>query len=665
MLSALFCASLCAQADVQATSPFANVAAALTSAIQLEMKNQSLPAVSIALVDGQHVVWAQGFGLSDPQQKIPAAADTIYRVGSVSKLFTDIAIMQLVEKGRLDLDAPVNRYLPDFHPVNPFAKPITLRELMSHRSGLVREPPIGHYFDSTAPTLEATVKSLNHTTLVYPPGTHTKYSNAAIAVAGYVLEKQSGQPFTTYVRDAVLQPLGMSASAFTPTPEILAKLAHASIWTYDGRVFDAPTFQLGMAPAGCMYSSVLDLSKFVSMLFAAGRGSEGAVLKPETLQSMWQPQFPTAGEKQSFGIGFRLANLDGHALVGHGGAIYGFATELEALPADKLGVVAVTTMDSANATMTRIANYALRLILASKQGAPLPKFTETQPVSLPRARGRLALPARCRNTRPDRRNGRLSTLSSNGGNKLELRRHEEELITDDRLSYGTKLQLFHNAVKTDEGIFQRAADAEPKPAPHDWQSLIGEYGWDYDTLYILEKDGKLTSLIEWYEYEPLEQVSPYVYRYPRRGLYDGETIVFTRDAAGRATQVKVGGVVFPRRAVGPSDGRIFRIKPLMPIPQLRAEALQAQPPKETGTFKQPDLVELTSLDPSIKLDIRYATTDNFPGATLTLAPAAVSTGPSQVSTYERRPPTLNRQPVSKTGPCTMKRASMRFASTIA
>jgi D-alanyl-D-alanine dipeptidase len=483
---------------------------------------------------------------------------------------------------------------------------------MSHRSGLVREPPIGHYFDSTAPSLAATVKSLNGTTLVYPPGTHTKYSNAAIAVAGYVLEKQSGQPFTTYVRDAVLKPLGMSASAFTPTPEVLSKLAHAFIWTYDGRVFDAPTFQLGMAPAGCMYSSVLDLSKFVSMLFAGGRGTDTAVLKPETLQSMWQPQFETANQKQGFGIGFRLDNLDGHALVGHGGAIYGFATELEALPSDKLGVVVITTMDSANATMTRIANHALRLMLASKQGASLPKFAVTQPVPLQLARA-AASPYRLGAETLDllEQNGKLSTLSSNGGNKLELRQQDDDLIADDRLSYGTQLQLFHDAVKTDAGIFHRAADPEPNPPARDWDGLIGEYGWDYDTLYILEKNGKLTSLIEWYEYEPLEQVSPNVYRYPRRGLYDGETVAFTRDAAGRATEVKVGGVVFPRRAVGPSDGKIFRIKPLMPIPQLRAEALAAQPPKEAGSFKQPDLVELTALDPSIKLDIRYATTDNF------------------------------------------------------
>jgi serine beta-lactamase-like protein LACTB len=360
--------------------------ARLEQAIRQEMKKHALPALSIALVDNQQVVWAEGFGMADAARKVPATADTIYRVGSVSKLFTDTAIMQLVEKGELDLDAPITRYLSDFHPSNPFGKPITLRELMAHRSGLVREPPVGHYFDSSARSLKATVDSLNGTTLVYPPGAHTKYSNAAIAVAGYVLEKQSGRPFTDYVRDAVLKPLGMNNSAFTPTPEIMAKLAKASIWTYDGRVFDAPTFELGMAPAGCMYSSVMDLSKFVSMLFAGG----GSVLKAETLQRMWQPQFAEPNQQQGFGIGFRIGSLDGHQLVGHGGAIYGFATDTQALPADKLGVVVVTTMDSASAPIGRIVSYALRLMLAGKNGTPMPKFEETQPVPLPLARAAAA-----------------------------------------------------------------------------------------------------------------------------------------------------------------------------------------------------------------------------------------------------------------------------------
>ncbi len=110
------------------------------------------------------------------------------------------------------------------------------------------------------------------------------------------------------------------------------------------------------------------------------------MLKPETLHKMWQPQFSEGKQNTGFGIGFRLADLDGHALIGHGGAIYGFATELEALPADKLGVVVVMTMDSANASMTKIANQALRLMLAAKSGSALPEVRETTPVPMELAR---------------------------------------------------------------------------------------------------------------------------------------------------------------------------------------------------------------------------------------------------------------------------------------
>ncbi len=471
------------QNSVAITSRYSGVTSAVEQMIETEMKNQSLPAVSIALVDDQQVVWAHGMGLADSARKVAATAATVYRVGSVSKLFTDMAIMQLMEKGEIDLDAPITRYLPDFHPKNPFPGQITLRELMSHRSGLVREPPLGHYFDATDPTLKATVRSLNATTLVYPPGKHTKYSNAAIAVVGYLLQEHYGQPFPGYVRDAVLRPLGMTNSSFVPTSQVSEALARASIRTYDGRVLDAPTFQLGMMPAGCMYSSVLDLAEFLKMMFADGAGKKGRVLKPETLLEMWRPQFPEATSGDNFGIGFRLSEINGHQLVGHGGAIYGFATELEALPQDKLGVVVVTTSDSANASTTKLAHEALRLMMAAKDGTSLPVVKPTTPVPLTLARiaaarygsGKGALDLL-------EENGTLSMLSTSGGNQVGLRQLGDELITDDRLAYGKKIQLFNQAIKVDSRILSLIPDKKPLPPPKTWDGLIGEFGWDYDTL---------------------------------------------------------------------------------------------------------------------------------------------------------------------------------------
>ncbi len=154
-------------ADVTPSPKYEPAARNLTPFIEKQVAEKRLPALSIALVDDQEIVWARGFGFANPKDKVPATADTVYRVGSVSKLFTDIAVMQLVEQGKLDLDAPVTQYLPEFKPTNPFSKQITLRQLMTHRSGLVREPPVGNYFDDRNSSLPEMVASLNTTRLIY------------------------------------------------------------------------------------------------------------------------------------------------------------------------------------------------------------------------------------------------------------------------------------------------------------------------------------------------------------------------------------------------------------------------------------------------------------------------------------------------------------------
>lgn len=363
-----------AVAVAQTPPEYAPVVKQLSALIDQQVKDKNLPALSIALVDDQKLVWSAGFGFRDAKKTQPATADTVYRVGSVSKLFTDVAVMRLVEQGKIDLDAPVSKYLPSFAPKNPFDDTaVTLRHLMAHRSGLIRESPVGNYFDPTGPTLEKTVGSVNGLPLVYPPGKRIKYSNAAIATVGYVLEKTQGERFEAYLKKDVLDRLGMTASAFEATPAVKKQLAEAVMWTHHGREFPAPTFELGMAPAGSMYSTVGDLGRFMSCLFADGKG----VLKPETVAAMFTPQFADAGAKSGFGIGFMVGDLDGRKRIGHGGAVYGFATELALLPKEKLGVIVTCSRDVANEVVTRIANDTLRMMLATKDGKPLPKVEET------------------------------------------------------------------------------------------------------------------------------------------------------------------------------------------------------------------------------------------------------------------------------------------------
>jgi CubicO group peptidase (beta-lactamase class C family)/D-alanyl-D-alanine dipeptidase len=631
------------------TREYAAVAEQLERLIARQMHVQGLPIVAIALVDDQQLVWAKGFGAVDSASGREAGPQTVFRVGSVSKLFTDVAIMQLVEQGKVDLDAPVTRYLPDFHPHNPFEKPITLRQLMSHRSGLVREPPVGSYFDSTSPPLETTIASLNRTTLVYPPESHTKYSNAAIATVGYVLERVSGAPFAQALSKAVLEPLGMMASGFEPTPALKRDLAPAAMWTLDGRMFPAPTFQLGIAPAGSMYTTVTDLARFISALFAGGRGVNGQVLKPETIGQMWTPQFAHSGEQSGYGIGFRVGTLDGHKSVGHDGAIYGFATTLQALPNDKLAVVVVTTRDGANAAVDEIGEAALRGMLAvraghsdgvSVAGAPASSIDTTGPVAPARARllvGRYApRSSPTREIELAHRGTGLAFMGPGGGGIPEVRARGDTLIVDDRV-FGRGARLLPNAdsatmLRTGAAFndtLLRVDHGMPKDVRASWRGLIGEYGPDYDILYIYERDGRLWALIEWFFSYPLTEVSRDTYAFPPDGLYDGERIVFTRDKSGRAAEAMAAGVRFARRNIEPKAGtNQLRITPLRPVAELRKEALAATPPTENGEFRPTDLVELVKLDPTIKLEIRYATSNNFLGTQIYDEPRAFMQRPA-------------------------------------
>ena len=236
--------------QTEAAPDYRTAIARLQAAVQYEVASKDLPAVSIALVDRDLTVWADGFGYQDAAREIPATADTVYRVGSVSKLFTDIAVMQLVESGDLDIDKPVSHYLPNFQPQNPYRVPLTLRQLMSHQSGLVRESPVGNYFDPDEPSLEETVASLNQTKLVYPPNTRTKYSNAAVAVVGAVLEGQLPVTHPQQVRNTILQPLNMTASDFVVSPDIQPHLATGWMRTYDERRFSRTDVSAGHRSRG-------------------------------------------------------------------------------------------------------------------------------------------------------------------------------------------------------------------------------------------------------------------------------------------------------------------------------------------------------------------------------------------------------------------------------
>lgn len=522
--------------------------------VRHEQQQRHLPAVSISLVDGTRTVGSRGYGYANRSKGVAATGDTVYRVGSISKLFTDIALMQLVADGKVDLDANVRTYLPDFAPQNPYGVPVTLRQLTSHQSGLGREPPVGNYFDPTEPSLAKTVTSLNQTRLVSRPGSSTKYSNAGLAVVGQVLEAVSGEPFETLVRDRVLRPMGMTSSSFTAREDLVDRLATGWMWSHHMPRFRAPTFKLGTAPAGNLYSTVDDLSHLLITVFSDGSFNNIRVLPAGVVSEMLQKHSPTGAHtphgESPYGIGFRLGTLDGRPTFGHAGAVYGFATQLTGLPEEKLGVVVAVALDGANGFAARLSDYALRLMLARRAGQPLPGIATTEPVE---HAGRLQGTYQSGNKTVilDACDDRLFIKHDSSIN--EVRKQGNHYVVDDVLQYGDVIDVGPNAESlTFRGArWDRVGRSRSGPVPERWRGLVGEYGWDHNTLYIYEDCGRLWALIEWFYYYPLTEVADDHFAFPDTGLYHGEEIAFARDTVGQATQATAANVVFERRS-GPA-----------------------------------------------------------------------------------------------------------------
>ncbi len=589
----------------------------LRSFIEKEVAAKQIPALSLALVDDQKVIWAEGFGHIDADKKMAAGPRTVYRIGSVSKPITALLLMLFVEQGKIDLDAPVTDYVADFQPTNKSGKKITLRQALCHRTGLVREPPVGGYFDATGPSMADSVKSLNQTELVYEPETMTSYSNAAPCLSAIALERLEKEAFAKIMKRHLFDPLGMADSAVEMTPDLRPKLTRAVMTTYHGRDFPAPTFELATSAAGNIYSTPLDQAKLLSFLFARGKGPKGQLLKSDTIEKMWDIQFAKKGDKIGFGLGFHVSEFEGKKRIGHGGAVYGFATEFAALPDEKLGVVVFAARDVANGMTRHIADVSLRHLLAARDGKPLPAIEPTGPIGSELAR---KLAGRYRNGQDVvelvAHGGRLWIWPPRSGMRFELKKLGQTLLTDDIFAFGGILGADNDAITWAGKTYKLEPTKEPQPLPAKWEGLIGEYGPEHNHLTILEKDGVLHALIEWVFLYPLTEVSENEFKFPNFGLYHGHPVTFRRDAKGQATAVEAANYKFERRSL-PRSGETFKLTPLRPVEELRKIALAAEPPAEKNVLlRKPDLVDVTKLDPTIKLDIRYATDNNFLGAPL-------------------------------------------------
>jgi CubicO group peptidase (beta-lactamase class C family) len=378
------CSTMPPNASPVARDDISGVQNQLESYIQHEMEQSQLAGLSIALVDDQKIIWTRGFGWADVKAKVPAGPDTRYRVGSISKLFTDTAAMQLVADRRLDLDAPVQDILPWFKIGSawPDAKPITLRQLMSHHSGLPRDVQAGMWMEA-APSpqngFRAMLRTLAETQVDAPPERMFSYSNVALDVVGAMVEAASGQPFAQRVQESILMPLGMQTARFTAAIPTDATMARGYL---KGEKQNEPA--LRDIPAGGLNASVTDLAYFLMMQFSSGRNREGAVVLPASQQAaMLQPQYPDLklDGNLHLGLGWILTTLDtergGIPVASHGGATWYFRSQATMLPEQKLGVIVLSNDGSAGEAVDNISRRALALLLEMRTGiraTPKPGF---------------------------------------------------------------------------------------------------------------------------------------------------------------------------------------------------------------------------------------------------------------------------------------------------
>jgi CubicO group peptidase (beta-lactamase class C family) len=352
--------------------------------------------MTVGVVDHGRLIWVKSYGFADMEKRIPASRATVYRIGSITKQFTGLALLQLAAQGRVKLDDPAVTYVPELKTSPGFASagsPITLLSLATHRAGLAREPDGARFLTGPIDQWQAiTREALAHTRIAFPVNDVARYSNIGYATLGLALEKASGTSYTDLVEDRILRPLGMTSSAFRPNADMLARLAKGYARTGDPKLA-ADELANGRGykiPNGGLFTTVDDLARFVA--FEMGYGPE-TVLSHATVLDNYRRTFSLDGGGR-YGVGFMVQELDDHILIGHDGGVAGYLSSALIDPDSQIAVICLRSADvpcdgpflieALAALMPSWANQARRMREAQAYVAkrfaaqqPLPKGGET------------------------------------------------------------------------------------------------------------------------------------------------------------------------------------------------------------------------------------------------------------------------------------------------
>jgi len=307
---------------------------------------------ALGVVRDGHLAFFHGHGFADLDQRTPITEDTVFRIASISKTFTAIAVMQLWEQGLIDLDAPANDYLRSFRLVtaDPGFRPATIRHLLTHTAGIpevvrpldVLRPDWGDSIGLGQPMPSLAAFYGGSIRLETEPGTAFAYTNHAFAALGQIVEDVSGIPIDRDLRQRIFEPLGMADTDLLRSEFLGHRLAKGYRL---GRSGPEPVTVRDWVPAAAssVYSTTRDMSRYIAALAGGGANEHGSILRPETLTMMFEPAFQPEARVPGMGLGFDRNPIGAHPVIGHGGILPGFNAQLFVAPDDGVGVIAFTT----------------------------------------------------------------------------------------------------------------------------------------------------------------------------------------------------------------------------------------------------------------------------------------------------------------------------------
>jgi serine beta-lactamase-like protein LACTB len=321
------------------------------------------PGAAVLVERAGRVLLRKAYGMASLELDVPMRPDNVFRIGSISKTFTAVAILQLAERGALALDAPISRYLPDSPPA---WAGITIEHLLVHASGIpnLEDAPDYKRFQLEAHRIDDVIAFFRHAPLQFAPGTRTQYSSSGYIVLGKVIEVVSGMDYASYVRTHITQVLGMDHTGYGDEARVIHGMASGYRSAAERAGFVSMSVPRG---AGALISTTDDLARFCAGLQA------GKLLSAASYARMRTPFVTSQGEISRFGTGLVLGTANGKTIYGHTGAIEGFAADLEYDPESKTTVIVLQNQDGDPGLAARVNE---RLMTAADHLSPSPGATE-------------------------------------------------------------------------------------------------------------------------------------------------------------------------------------------------------------------------------------------------------------------------------------------------